>query len=891
MIGQTISHYKILEKLGSGGMGDVWKATDTKLGRPVALKLLASHLLRDEEARKRFHREAQAAASLSHPNVTTIHEINEADGKTFLALEYVEGETLEQRIEKGPLALQAALDIARQIADGLQAAHAKGIVHRDIKPGNVLITPDGRVKILDFGLALLTEGSKLTQLDTTVGTVAYMSPEQAQGGEVDHRTDIWALGCLLYEMVAGVRPFKGQYDQALLYEIVNEQPEPLTGVRAGVPMELEFIVGKCLAKDREDRHQSATEVAVDLRTLSEKLTSGKSTILGSRTMPAASAPMTEVDPAQAPSEASLGGRSARLAWIAASVCLLAAVYFAVAYYRVPPAETNVVRYQMPPPPETPYVGEPAISPDGRLVAFSATTGGTTIGLWIRRLDSLAAQPLEGTDGGFLPFWSPDSKHIGYFGGGILRKAPATGGASVKLADVSVPGGGSWNRDGLILFSVASDSDGALYQVPSSGGVPKPVTKLDRAAAETEHLWPHFLPDGRHFVYLAVSDGREMQELRAGTLDGAEPELLRPSNNRAEYATGHLLFVTDDTLVAQPFEPSRRELSGSPFPVAEDVYFNPSEYGGSFSASANGALIYATGGEAVWPLHWFDRSGNDLGPMIADGFGGGHAEISPDDKRVVFDITDPTAGNRDIWVRDLERGLSSRLTFDSATDWVPIWSPDGGRIAFTSDRDDPTYQLYQKDSSGVGEAEVLLRSKGWKHHTSWSIDGQFLAYEGGGVGNYDLWILPLSGEREPYSFLATEFMEMEPQFSPDGRWLAYASNETGRHEVYIRSFDQAEGGKWQVSTNGAVQPRWRRDGAELYYLAADGKMMAVPMQPTATNPGPLAPRALFQTQVNGISSIAHFAVTSDGEKFLISARPGYTELVPLTVVLNWTAGME
>jgi hypothetical protein len=366
---------------------------------------------------------------------------------------------------------------------------------------------------MDFGLARLTEASRLTKVDTAMGTVACMSPEQAQGMEVDSRSDLWSLGCVVYEMVSGQRPFQGQYDQALLYEIVHEEPAALTGLRTGVPIELELLISKCLAKDREDRYQSAKEIAVDLRTLAEKLKSGRSTILRTANLPAASSSMTEVDPAQAPSETTSGWRSARLAWIVASLCLLAAAYFAVAYYRVPPPETNVVRYQIPPPPETNYGREPAISPDGRLVAFSASEGPTTSRLWIRRLDSLTAVPLEGTDGGVLPFWSPDSKHIGYFGRGTLNKVQASGGASVKLADVNRWSGGSWNRDGLILFSVASDSDGALYQVPSTGGIPKSVTKLDRAAGETEHLWPYFLPDGRHFVYLSVSEGRKMEPSR------------------------------------------------------------------------------------------------------------------------------------------------------------------------------------------------------------------------------------------------------------------------------------------------------------------------------------------------------------------------------------------
>ena len=344
-------------------------------------------------------------------------------------------------------------------------------------------------------------------------------------------------------------------------------------------------------------------------------------------------------------------------------------------------------------------------------------------------------------------------------------------------------------------------------------------------------------------------------------------------------------------MAQPFEPTRREITDIPFPVAEGVGYAPWLYSGYFSSSSNGILIYGSGGQGVWPLHWFDRSGNDLASLVSGNFAGGHAEISPDGKRVAFDIDDPGALNRDIWIRDLERGINSRLTFDGAIDWVPIWSPDGSRVVFTSNRDNPTYQLYRNDSSGAGEAEALLRSEEPKHHISWSPDGQFIAYESGPPGNYDPWVLPLSGERKPYSFLATQFMETQPQFSPDGRWLAYASNETGRYEVYIRGFDQAEDGKWQISTGGGVQPRWKVDGKELYYLAADGKLMAVPMKPASSRPGAGIPEALFQTQLQGISSITHYAATAGGERFLLAAAFYSEESMPITVVLNWNAETE
>ena len=564
MIGQTIAHYKITGKLGEGGMGVVYKAEDTKLKRPVALKFLAPHLLQDEGARKRFQREATAAAGLSHPNICTVYEISEEDGQTFLVMEFIEGEGLDAKIERGPLPLKEALGFARQIADGLAAAHAKGVVHRDIKPGNLLVTPQGRVKILDFGLALLTEGSKLTKLDTMVGTVAYMSPEQAQGMEVDYRTDLWALGCVTYEMVRGQRPFQGVYDQALVYEIVNQEPEPLTGVRTGVPMELEWIVGKCLAKDREDRYNHAEDMMLDLRTLAEKLKSGGSTALRTGVAVGASVAVSDggarhVEPPQGsagagvqpglPSRQTAAPAAAsgemvpkwkpRLPWVlfaAAAVFALAVSY--VHHFRETPAEKPLYRFAVPLPEDT-RLDTLSLSPDGRHVAVAMGQQGSTRRLWVHSLETGEQREMPGTDEARYPFWSPDSRYIGFFAQGKLKKIALAGGPPQSLCNAADGRGGSWSQAGVIIFGPTPF--GEIQRVPEGGGEPAAITHRGESQEGMSHRFPWFLPDGRHFLwsygYVDRTRGEEQTGIYLGSLDGKEPRRLLPDASNAVYTSG------------------------------------------------------------------------------------------------------------------------------------------------------------------------------------------------------------------------------------------------------------------------------------------------------------------------------------------------------------------
>ena len=874
-------------------MGEVWKAEDLKLGRHVALKFLAPHLVSDPEIRERFDREARAAASLNHPNICTIHEIDEAEGKSFLAMELVEGKSLEARIEAGPLPLDKALDLARQSAEGLEAAHAKGIVHRDIKPGNILVTAEDRVKILDFGLALLTEGSRLTKLDTTVGTVAYMSPEQAQGADVDHRSDIWALGCVLYEMVSGQRPFKGQYDQALLYEIVNEAPEPLTGLRSGVPMELEWIVDKCLAKDREERYHHAKDLILDLTNLAKKMASGRSTVMSTA---GAAIPPESGEPSTI-----WGLGRERLAWAAAAVMAIAALSVTFIHFSETAPQPQTTRFSIHPPDGVNFGARAAeISPDGRQLAFIGISEGEAQ-LWIRSLDSLEARPLAGTRGARHPFWSPDSHFIGFFTDGKLNKIDTTGGPAQTLAEATNGVGATWGQSssggaGVIVFSPGVVNS-ALFRISDAGGEPTPVTVRDNQGAYQS--FPHFLPDGRHFLYLNRSGGEGAVYI--GSLDtrgdnepGPETKIpLLREDTPVRYMpaspgqpSGYLLFAREDSLLAQNFDISKFELTGQPFPIAEGIlasadFSTPSD----FSVSQTGVLAYHSGASlSMQQLVWFDRDGQRLDTVGEPG-NHGAVSISPlEDRVAVSDF----GGLGDIWMYDLARSTRSRFTFDPGVDFTHTWSPDGKRLAFSSNRN-RSHDLYVKSTSGSGDAELLLHTENSKGPRSWSHDGRSLLFAERGEASWDLWVLPLEGEPKPAPYLQTKFNETLGQFSPNDRWVAYASDESGVTEIYVQSYP-ADGGKWQISTDGGIQPRWRADGRELFYLTADDRIMAVEIEAGETlQPG--APSMLFRApEVNTFlpTSAFHFDVADNGERFLIDVAAQQGEQTPVTVVLNWQA---
>jgi serine/threonine protein kinase/Tol biopolymer transport system component len=887
--GTKLGRYEIRSQLGAGGMGEVYLARDPKINRDVAIKVLPAAFSSDSERLGRFEQEVQATGKLNHPNILAVHDVETHDGAPYVVYELLEGETLRESVSGGALAARKAVDYALQIAHGLAAAHEKRIIHRDLKPENIFITHDGRVKILDFGLAKLTEPLQNAEAQTDVltrrvktdpgavmGTVGYMSPEQVRGKSVDHRSDIFSLGAVLYEMLSGKRAFHGESVIETLNAILKEDPPELSESNSQINSALEKVVMHCLEKRPEQRFQSAGDVAFALDSLSG--------VSSSRTVSTA-----------LPLAAERPRNRERLAWIGMGVCLLgllASLPFTVSYFRRAPVDERVFKLSVLPPEKATLfqtVAPISLSPDGRRLAIVAAVEGQNL-LWVRALDSTETKALSGTEGATNPFWSPDSRFIGFFAGGKLKKIDASGGPPQSLSDVAAETrGATWNRDGVIVFS-PGDFFEPLYRISAAGGEPTPVTVIDQSRFETSHRWPHFLPDGRHFLYWVRSSSQaESGGIFVGSLDSKETKRLLPTNLNAAYAPpGFLLFLRNETLMAQRFDADELQLAGEPFPVAEHVAFNLGLGRGAFSVSENGVLAYRTGSGVSFQLLWFDRGGKQIGSVGAVGqyF---TLWLSPDERRVAVDRNDPQTGTNDIWLFDLLRGIPSRFTSDPASDSNPLWSPDGSRIVFTSSREGGL-NLYQKITSGVGNEEVLLKSSKVKTADDWSSDGQFIVYQTlDPKTKWDLWVLPLSGDRQPFPFAETEFNELQAQFSPDGKWIVYTSDESGAWEVYIQTFP-ASSGKWRVSTSGGCQPKWRRDGKELFYIAADRKLMAVDVKLGETFEAGV-PKTLFLTRVITLTSFRnHYAVTADGQRFLINSRPEESA-TPISIVVNWTADLK
>ncbi len=886
--------YEIIAPVGAGGMGEVYRARDTRLGRDVAVKVLPSSYADNKERLQRFEQEACAAGALNHPNILSIHDIGTHNGSPYVVSELLEGETLRERLNGSVLPSRKAIDYAQQIAQGLAAAHEKGIIHRDLKPENLFIVRDGRVKILDFGLAKLTGAADVQaqtdiptrRIDTdpgvVMGTVGYMSPEQLQGKTLDHRSDIFSFGAIFYEMLSGRRAFHGESAAETMSAILKEDPADLSETNKNVAPALERVVHHCLEKNREARFHSASDLAFALEALS-----GATSISGQTA--------TAIAPVWEPPK-----RRERLVWIGATallgLALLAALPFVIAHFRSGPSiENHATRFLVFPPEKTTLIGGGQhISPNGLRLVYVATGSDGKRLLWTRPLDSLAAQPLPGTEEGANPFWSPDGRFIGFFGAGSkLKKIELTGGPAQTLADVLGGGGGTWNRDGVIVFA-RSFTEG-LYRVPAMGGSSVPVTTLDESRKETAHLWPYFLPDGRHFLYLARSAQKENTGIYVGALDSKDRKLLINAESGGAYAPpGFLLFLRERTLMAQGFDANKLQLTGEAFPIAEQVGFNALNGRGFFSVSETGVLTFLSSSTLSTQLAWFDRSGKQLALIGAPAADTG-LHLSSDEKRLAVSRLDSQAGSADIWLIDLARNNPSRFTFDPANESSPVWSPDDSRIVFASNRGG-VVSIYQRLSNGAGNDELLLRFAEPIGPHDWSPDGKFILF---GVlspkTNVDLWLLPLFGDQKPTPFIQTEFAEVQGEFSPDGRWLAYASNESGAYQVYVQSFPTS-GGKWQVSTGGGAQPQWRRDGKELFYLAPDRKLMAVEVNGTGPTFVAGVPRPLFDVHVSTIFPGAagagpYYVVTGDGQRFLVNTIVGDSTPVPLTIVLNWTAGLK
>ena len=883
-------------------MGEVHRARDTRLDRTVAIKVLQTGLADKPDLRERFEREARAVSSLNHARICALYDVGEQDGIQFLVMEYLDGETLAKRIHRGPLPLEEALRYAAEIADALDKAHRQGIVHRDLKPGNVMITKSG-TKLLDFGLARLkqanatpvfssnslpTNVSALTGQGTILGTLQYMAPEQLEGKDADARTDIFAFGSLIYEMVTGRPAFEGKSQVSLIAAILEREPAPITALQPTSPRSLDRLIRRCLAKDPDERWQTAADLCAELKWIGEGTRSDTATDTSSR-------------PGAKPS------RNVRIWMVIAALLFVSTAVSSIAllWKTRQVVQPDTVSFVVNPPEKTAFavgglvVGTPSgiISPDGRKIAFTAQDTSGRVQLWIRPLDSVTARPLAGTDAAALPFWSPDSRWIAFFAQGKLKKIDIAGGAPQTLCDAPNSRGGAWNRDGAIIF--APNNPGPLSRVSAGGGEPVPLTKL--TPAQTNHRLPNFFPDGTHFLYFAA--GAAGSSILVGTLESGESQPLLSADSPAIYAppsavtdraysSGYLLFARQSTLFAQSFDAARLRLQGDPVPIAEQVANDGITPG--FSVSENGILIYRTGtsGQDL-QLAWLDRSGKLIEKIGTPASYRG-PNISPDGKRIA--VHRHEGGGGDIWIFEAGRGTMSRFTFDASQDSsMPVWSPDGKRIVFGSLRKNK-WGIYVKQADGTGNEELLVESDNPKMPMSWSRDGRFIVYwVTDPKTSSDAWAIPMNGDRKPFPVLQTSFNEQWPELSPDGKWIAYTSNETGSAEIYIKQFPTGAG-KWQVSTNGGVFCRWRGDGKELYYLstAVGGKMMAAEIHVASSSLEAGAPRALFDS---GYANAVHttnyhtYAVSADGQRFLIPrpdiAPPGDTSF-PINVVLNWTS---
>ena len=853
--GTHLGSYEILAPLGAGGMGEVYRARDARLGRDVAIKILPASVAADPDLRQRFEREARALAALSHPHICAVYDVGRQDDLEFLVMECLEGETLADRLVKGPLSLDQALRYAVQIADALDKAHRKGVIHRDLKPANIMLTKSG-AKLLDFGLAknappaagapggsmLPTTPRGLTVQGTILGTFQYMAPEQLEGADADARTDIFAFGAVLYEMLTGRKAFDGKSQASLIAAILEREPQPLREVAPLTPPLLDNAVRRCLAKDPDNRWQSAADLSAQLDWLQGA---------GAH-----------------PSDARVAERPRRPRWLPVAVTaavLIALASVAARLVAPTPVQPDRIEFLVTPPGLATIPGA-ALSPDGKWLAFTSASPGRTV-IFLRSVDSAQLQELEGTDGAGNLFWSPDSRYLGFFARGGLSKVALSGAPPEQIATLSGNNwGGTWNEQGVIVFS----REGLLYQVAAAAGVPQPLD-VDGTAAGTAGLYPSFLSDGRRF--LSLSGPGEERGIYVGSLDGGPATRVLDVASRAMAVSGRLLYQREGILLAHEFDEDALRVTGDPVRVADQIAFT-TEGGAGFSATGNGLLAYRTGGAANdFQFTWFDRSGKQVGLLGKPAPYRYSFDLSRNGDRVV------TSLNGDLWMLETNRDGMTRLTSGPGDDSDVVWSPDGRRIVFSSDRNGHQ-ELFEKDLDTSSEETLLLGGTDGKWAEDWSPDGRYIAH----VSVSSIQVLPLFGDRKAFPIVRGS--SNEPHVSPDGRWLAYGSPETGRWEVYVVAFPDGDK-KRRISTNGGGQPRWRLDGREVFFMAPDGKMMAVDIATgTAIEPG--TPRVLFETGVTLDPSHDQYAVSADGQRFLL--RMPVAESAPVTVVVNWMNGL-
>jgi serine/threonine protein kinase len=875
--GTQIGPYEIVGWLGAGGMGEVYRARDKRLAREVAIKLVSEASSTDPNRLHRFEQEARAVGQLNHPNILAVYDVGVYAGAPYIVSELLEGESLRVRLQSGALPARKAIDYARQIAEGLATAHDKGIVHRDVKPDNLFITHDGRIKILDFGIAKLTHASDDTvphtafatdtAAGTAVGTASYMSPEQVRGETVDVRSDIFSFGSVLFEMITGRAPFTRDTAADTMAAILKDDlPENVPSIMSPA---LARVIIHCLEKPRTARFQSARDLAFGLDFLSNT----------TATAPAANVPFRR-----------WRWSRERVAWSVAAISVIAAALFGALSLRPPAPDERTHILSVVPPPGVVLATEeaPAISPDGRQLAFVAYDATGKQLLYRRALDSAsAAEPLPNTDGASLPFWSPNNQSLGFFAQGKLKTVHVPSGRLQTLADAGAPRGGTWNQDDVIVF-VPRPLEGP-YRIPAGGGEATQVAS--DAGAFGRGWFPSFLPDGKHFLIFVFASVPEDTGVFVGSLDSPARTRLVSSRSHAVYAApGYLMFWREGTLMAQSFDVTTRELSGNAVAVAAGAGINAFTAQSLFSVSTSGTLVFLAGVAGQSELVWLDRAGvliSKPGPRGAFST----VALSPDGTRVVYDDADARNPSIDLWQLVFDRGVASRLTFHPGFEVFPLFSPDGARVTFASIRNAPP-QLYQIDAITGGREALLFATKLPTMPSDWSRDGQLLIYNViDPKTSGDIWVLPLTS-KQPYAVVNTTADERYGTLSPDGRWLAYISNETGTYEVYVRSFPEPRVLR-QVSAKGGLQPQWRRDGRELFYLAPDKTLMTIDVRPRAAafDPGPA--KALFATRTKWIEIQATsrtYAAAADGQRFLIANATDDARSAPITAVLNWvTAG--
>jgi serine/threonine protein kinase/Tol biopolymer transport system component len=879
--GTMLGPYEIQSPLGAGGMGEVYRARDSRLSRTVAIKVLPEHLSEQPEAKERFDREARAISCLSHPNICHLYDVGQQDGVSYLVMEYLEGETLADRLRKGPLPLEQVLKNGIEICEGLEKAHKCGVLHRDLKPGNVMLTKSG-AKLMDFGLAkpiipasplssgltqtLASPQNPLTAEGTVVGTFQYMSPEQLEGKEADARSDIFALGAVLYEMVTGKRAFEGKTTASTIAAILAADPPPLSSVQPLSPLALETTVKSCLTKDPDERLQTAHDVKLQIKWIQESASSSR----------LAAAPPTARK------------RWDRLAWLVAGFLLLLLLGGASAWWLRGRETPSAMYFNSALPFPAAYV---AVSPDGRtlaLVAYSDQANKNVI--WIHQVGSRGATVVPGTEGAFYPFWAPNGRSVGFFADGKLKTIDVASGRSAQIvADAPFGRGGSWNRDGVILFT--PDAWSGLYRVSSSGGTPVAVTKPDVSQFQVSHRWPVFLPDGRHFLYLACNfSGRlDKNTIFVGALNSDEKRSIVTASTNAFYADpGYLVYWRDNALVAQRFDLHSYSLTGEPRIVSDAVQYFPQTNLAVFSVAGKTLVAQTSAGKGASrsQLIWFDRHGKQVGTVGPPDLVS-NPKLSPDGKRVAVDQTDTDGRHVNIWIHELNSDATARLGFGPWLEQVTVWSPDGKQVLYTSN-EKLFFSLYLKNADGSGsEQNIMDFGTPQQGPWDWSRDGKYMLVR----KERELWYLTIP-DRQARPLLQSQWLIRNAQFSPDGKFVAYASSETGNWEVYVSPFP-GFGSKWQVSRGGGEEPRWRRDGKEMFYLVPDGRLMAAQVKTGAGFEAGF-PSVLFVTHPRQpISAMDFFSydVTPDGQKFLVNTKVDSSNSAPLSVILNWSSEME